>query len=81
MAKEFSIQFANMSLTKGQELVFQFRDNEKEARFKCTVKEMEGAIPGGQSAPVEVGPFSANASIIFEKAEGAMISLTGSSKG
>ncbi|CAD5206635.1 unnamed protein product [Bursaphelenchus okinawaensis] len=81
MAKEFSIQFSNMVLTKGSIMVFEYRSESRITRFAVTVTTIEGATPGKEPKEVEFGPLNANARIVFNKAEGAMLNLVGSCKG
>lgn len=57
MAREFSMVFSNMVLTKGQELVLRYEQNDKAYIFKLIVKSIEGATmsnKGQPSNPLEV---------------------------
>jgi len=84
MAADFSSQFGNMALTEGQILVFSFGDKKL---LLVTVKALEAsdlkAIQAGKESKYKVrsGVLLPNTAIIFNKAEGATVKLTGKSKG
>lgn len=52
MAREFSMTFSNMVLTKGQELILRYEQNEKSYIFKLTVKTIEGATMSNKGEPL-----------------------------
>ncbi len=86
MAKEFFMQFPSQVFSVGQPLVFQFKDM---PLTLVTVQELEvanvNAIGGGQAGAggrsAKIGLSLPNSAMIFEKAEGSAIFLSGKSKG
>jgi len=84
MAADFSSQFGNMALTEGQILVFSFGDKKL---LLVTIKALEAsdlrAVQAGKESKYSVrsGVLLPNTSIVFNKAEGATVKLTGKSKG
>lgn len=54
MAREFSMQFASVVFSKGQELAFKFAQKDKTYTLILHVKTLEGAVMGQQ--PQEVCP-------------------------
>lgn len=84
MAKEFLLQFGGIALTKSQPLVFCFQDKKL---LGLAVKTLEAIDParavegGGELKETRFGRLSGNTSVIFEKAEGSSINITGKSKG
>lgn len=91
MAREFSMQFGGMAFTKGELLVFQYHDPEKNKNFTLSlvVKNIEGiditaAASGDERSkpfPIDCGQLLPNSAIIFDKEEGSTINLVGKSKG
>jgi len=84
MAADFTSQFGNMALTEGQILVFSFGDKKL---LLVTVKTLEAsdlrAVQAGKESKYSVrsGILLPNTSIVFNKAEGSTVKLTGKSKG
>jgi len=84
MLADFTSQFCNIALTEGQLLVFSFGDKKLLA---VTIKDIEASdlrkIQAGKESKYKVrtGVLLANSSVIFNKAEGSTIKLTGKSKG
>jgi len=85
MAKEFLMQFTKQCFTVGQPIVFQFKSM---PLTQVVVKDIEvtdlNALQQGREAkPLKVGSgiSLANTTIVFEKAEGSNIMLSGKSKG
>ncbi|KAH7727517.1 ATPase [Aphelenchoides avenae] len=81
MAREFSMQFASVVFSKGQELAFKFAQKDKTYTLILHVKTLEGAVMGQQPQEIQHGPLNANAVVIFDKDEGSMLNLVGKSKG
>merc|ERR1719300_337337 len=84
MSADFTSQFCNIALTEGQLLVFSFGDKKL---LSAIVKDIEASdlrkIQAGKESKYKVrtGVLLANSSVIFNKAEGSTIKLTGKSKG
>jgi len=84
MAADFCSQFGNMALSEGQILVFSFGDKKL---LLVNVKEIEASdlrkIQAGKESKYTIrsGILLPNSSIIFNKAEGSTVKLTGKSKG
>jgi len=84
MATDFTSQFGNLALTEGQLLIFSFGDKKL---LSATVKEIEASnlrmVQAGKESKYKVmsGVLLPNSSIVFNKAEGSTIKLTGKSKG
>jgi len=84
MASDFSSQFGNMALTEGQNLVFSFGDKKL---LVVNIKELEASdlrkVQAGKESKYKIrsGVLLPNTSIIFNKAEGSTVKLTGKSKG
>lgn len=85
MAREFLMQFAELAITVGQSLVFNFADKKLLALNVKTIEAVDAtAIRDGQSAEprkINFGRLTANASVQFEKAENSSINLVGKAKG
>ncbi|CAN8000784.1 unnamed protein product [Ixodes pacificus] len=88
MASDFVQQFPKQAFTVGQMLAYGFLDKKL---LKLVVKEMEVASldylkgdatkPQGKPKTTRIGLLLPDAGVVFEKAEGAAIGLTGSAKG
>jgi len=84
MAGDFTSQFGNMALTEGQGLVFSFGDKKL---LGVNIKEIEASdlrkIQAGKESKYKVksGILLPNTAIVFNKAEGSTVKLTGKSKG
>jgi len=84
MASDFCSQFGNMALTQGQALVFSFGDKKL---LVVNIKEIEASdlrkVQAGKESKYKLrsGVFLPNSSIVFNKAEGSTVKLTGKSKG
>jgi len=84
MASDFTSQFGNMALTEGQGLVFSFGDKKL---LGVNIKEIEASdlrkIQAGKESKYKVksGVLLPNTAIVFNKAEGSTVKLTGKSKG
>ncbi|CAN7991441.1 unnamed protein product [Ixodes hexagonus] len=88
MATDFVQQFPKQAFTVGQMLAYGFLDKKL---LKLVVKEMEVASldylkgddtkPQGKPKTTRIGLLLPDAGVVFEKAEGAAIGLTGSAKG
>lgn len=88
MSMDFVQQFPKQAFTVGQILAYQFADKRL---LKLVVKEMEVAsldyLRGDTSKPqpkpktTQIGLLLPDAAVVFEKAEGSTLSLTGQAKG
>ncbi|CAF0744376.1 unnamed protein product [Brachionus calyciflorus] len=88
MARDLLQQFSNQAFTIGQQFAFQLTDRSKKI-FLVTVKTIESSdlrsvLNNNQSTKsnkIFSGQLIPNSGIIFEKAEGSSLNLTGKSKG
>ncbi|XP_015764199.1 PREDICTED: vesicle-fusing ATPase-like [Acropora digitifera] len=87
MAEEFTHQFLDQAFSVGQQAVFAFQD--KKYLILC-VKSMEVidvSLLGGSDAKasqgtnVSIGVVTRNTQVLFERAEGSVLNLTGTAKG
>ncbi|KAI6225894.1 Vesicle-fusing ATPase [Aphelenchoides besseyi] len=81
MAREFLMQSANMVLSVGQQLIFKYGEKGKVNSLSLVVKSLEGAALNQAPSPIQHGLLNPNASVVFDKAENAVINFIGSSKG
>jgi len=84
MAVELGSQFGNMAVTEGQPLLFKFREK---PLLQLTVRELEASdlrlVQAGKESKysVRTGVLLPNSAVVFHRAEGSTVKLTGKSKG
>jgi len=85
LASEFQRQFGHIALCVGQPLVFACGEKKLlqlvVKQLLCVSTEAIKSGHGGKSIPSERGRFLPDSAVIFEKAAGCTIRLTGKSKG
>ncbi|KAI6241382.1 Vesicle-fusing ATPase [Aphelenchoides fujianensis] len=82
MAREFSMQFANMVVSVHEILIFKYSEKGKLYNLQLTVKSLEGSnINDASPTSIPYGLLNPNASIVFDKPDGSLINFVGSSKG
>jgi len=84
MSSEFTSQFSQLALTVGQQLVFSYSTNKL---LSVVVTDIQGSdlaeIQAGRKSqyPLTTGLLLPNTGVVFNKAEGSGVKLTGRSKG
>jgi len=81
MAKQFSRQYYNQAFTVGQCFGYAYQFNNRRVVFELKVKELEAVNFEKSVSNVEIGLTTANTIVIFERAEGSDVKLTGGNTG
>ncbi|RMX58719.1 hypothetical protein pdam_00009515 [Pocillopora damicornis] len=87
MAEEFTHLFYDRAFSVGQQAVFSFQDKKYLILVVKSMEVIDVSLLGGaknnasQGTNVDMGLITSNTHVLFERAEGSMLNLTGTAKG
>lgn len=87
MAEDFTHQFLDQAFSVGQQAVFSFQDKKYLVFVVKSMEVIDVSLLGGakakpsQGTNVSMGMITRNTQVLFERAEGSVLNLTGTAKG